>query len=233
MYKMLTGQWRDNGKGPMQVVSVSLGREMAHFEAPDATRIEDEMKQFLAWFNSSVNIDPVIKSGIAHLWFVTIHPFDDGNGRIARVIADMQLARTEGSGERYYSMSSQIRKRRNEYYTIFEKMQKGNLDITDWLKWFLSCMRDALQVTGETLNVVLQRVAFWDRHAETPLNERQRLIIKKMQEDFFGNLTSSKWAKIAKCSQDTAGRDIQDLIKKEILLKGDGGGRSSAYLLIW
>ncbi|MCF0057997.1 Fic family protein [Dyadobacter sp. CY356] len=233
MYKILTGKWRDNEKGPMQVVSGPMGRETVHFEAPDATRLEEEMAQFLAWFNSSVNMDPVIKSGIAHLWFVTIHPFDDGNGRIARAIADMQLARTEGSGERYYSMSSQIRKRRSEYYAILEKTQKGNLDITSWLQWFLLCMRDALQATEETLNVVLQRVAFWDKYADVPLNERQRLMIQKMQEDFFGKLTSSKWAKIMKCSQDTAGRDISDLIAKGLLTKDRGGGRSSAYLLVW
>ena len=232
-HKLLTGKWRDNEKSSMQVVSGPLGRETVHFEAPDATRIEDQMKQFLVWFNSSVNIDPVIKSGIAHLWFVTIHPFDDGNGRIARAIADMQLARTECSGERYYSMSSQIRKRRNEYYTILEKTQKGNLDITPWLQWFLSCMRDALRVTEETLNVVLRRVAFWDKHAATPLNERQRFMVNKMQADFFGKLTSSKWAKMMKCSQDTAGRDIQDLIGKGVLAKDGGGGRSSGYMLVW
>ncbi|WP_159468066.1 Fic family protein [Dyadobacter sp. 3J3] len=232
MYPILTGKWRDNEKGPMQVVSGPLGKETVHFEAPDATRIEDEMEQFLTWFNSSVNIDPVIKSGIAHVWFVTIHPFDDGNGRIARAIADMQLARTEGSGERYYSMSAQIRKRRNEYYAILEKTQKDNLDITLWLQWFLSCMRDALQLTEETLNVVLQRVTFWDKYAEVPLNERQRVMINKMQEDFFGKLTSSKWAKITKCSQDTAGRDIQNLLIKNVLFKENGGGRSTGYGLV-
>lgn len=233
MYKILTGKWRDNEKGPMEVISGLMGRETVHFEAPDATRLEEEMEQFLAWFNSAVNIDPVIKSGIAHVWFVTIHPFDDGNGRIARAIADMQLARTEGSGERYYSISSQIRKRRNEYYAILEKTQKGYLDITHWLQWFLSCMRDALQETEETLNIVLQKVSFWDKHAATPLNERQRFMINKMQEDFFGKLTSSKWAKMMKCSQDTAGRDIQDLLSKNVLFKEDGGGRSTGYGLVW
>jgi Fic family protein len=233
MYTILTGKWRDNEKGPMQVVSGPLGREIVHFEAPDTARIEEETKQFLNWFNSDVAIDQVLKSGIAHLWFVTIHPFDDGNGRIARAIADMQLARTEGTGQRYYSMSAQIRKRRNEYYAILEKTQKDNLDITSWLAWYLSCLHDALQVTEETLDVVLQRMKFWDKHAETPLNERQRLMIKKIQEDFFGKLTSSKWAKVAKCSQDTASRDIQDLISKGLLVKDGSGGRSSGYLLVW
>jgi len=233
MYNVQTGQWRDNEKGPMQVVSGPLGRETVHFEAPDAVLLEAEMLKFTSWFNSSTELDPVLKSGIAHLWFVTIHPFDDGNGRLARVISDMQLARSEENGQRYYSMSSQIRRRRNEYYEILEKTQRGDLDITDWLKWYLSCLSDALQSTDETLNKVLQRVAFWDKHANTELNPRQRLIINKMQEGFFGKLTSSKWAKMAKCSQDTAGRDIQDLVGKNVLFKEDGGGRSTGYGLVW
>lgn len=231
MYRILTGKWRDNSKGPMQVVSGQLGNETIHFEAPDAMRIEEEMGRFLSWFNDSNEIDPVLKSGIAHLWFVTIHPFDDGNGRIARTIADMQLARSDSSTQRFYSMSAQIRQKRNDYYNVLEKTQKGSLDITNWLQWFLSCLYDSLVSTNETLNKVLERAEFWNKHAETALNERQRLMINKMQESFFGKLTSSKWAKITKSSQDTAGRDIQDLVTKGILEKEEAGGRSTAYRL--
>ncbi|WP_439556744.1 Fic family protein [Dyadobacter sp.] len=233
MFAIITGKWRDNEKGPMQVVSGAIGRETVHFEAPDAARLESEMDAFLDWFNGNQTIDPVLKSGIAHLWFVTIDPFDDGNGRIARAIGDMQLARAESSAQRYYSMSSQIRKRRNEYYAILEKTQKGDLDITDWLQWYLQCLKDSLNNTIETLDVVLQRTAFWDKNSETLLNARQILMIRKMQDDFFGKLTTSKWAKITKTSQDTASRDIQDLINKGILQKEEAGGRSTNYTLIW
>lgn len=233
MFTIITGKWRDNDKGPMQVVSGPIGRETVHFEAPDADRLEKEMTSFLQWFNQTSNIDPVLKSGIAHLWFVTIHPFDDGNGRIARAIADMLLTRADGNARRYYSMSSQIRQRRNEYYAILEKTQKNGLDITEWLEWFLSCLHESLLTTDETLNIVLRRVEFWDKHATTQMNERQRLMVNKMQEDFFGKLSSSKWAKITKSSQDTAGRDIQDLVAKGILAKDIAGGRSTAYDLLW
>lgn len=233
MFKILTSQWRDNEKGPMQVVSGAIGREVVHFEAPDASRLEQEMKLFLEWFNSNQSLDPVLKSGIAHLWFVTIHPFDDGNGRIARAIADMQLARADKSAQRYYSMSSQIRKRRKEYYQILEKTQKGDLDITGWLEWYLLCLKDAVTATEETLVTVLKRVDFWDKHTSTDLNTRQRTMITRMQEDFFGNLSSSKWAKMTKCSQDTATRDINDLVEKGIFQKSDSGGRSTRYELIW
>jgi len=233
MFKILTSQWRDNEKGPMQVVSGAVGREIVHFEAPDASRLETEMKLFLEWFNNNQLLDPVLKSGIAHLWFVTIHPFDDGNGRIARAIADMQLARADRSLQRYYSMSSQIRKRRKEYYHILETTQKGDLDITAWLEWYLSCLKDAVTATEETLIAVLKRVDFWDKHASTALNPRQRAMINRMQEAFFGNLSSSKWAKMAKCSQDTATRDINDLVEKGILQKSHSGGRSTRYELIW
>ncbi|MCC9168920.1 Fic family protein [Pontibacter harenae] len=232
MYKIITGAWRDNEKGPMQVVSGPLGREKVHYQAPDAPLLEDEMNKFLNWFNSETELDPVLKAGIAHLWFVTIHPFDDGNGRVARAIADMQLARADKGGQRYYSMSAQIRQERNTYYATLEKTQKGTLDITQWLEWFLSCLQSALSTADDKLESVLQKVRFWDLHASTPLNERQRLLISKLQEDFVGKLTSSKWAKIAKCSQDTAGRDIQDLIWKGILRKEEGGGRSTSYELI-
>ncbi|TLU94202.1 Fic family protein [Dyadobacter sediminis] len=233
MYTITTGNWRNNEKGPMQVVSGQLGNETVHFEAPDADRIEKEMDTFLHWFNHHNDTDPIIKSGIAHLWFVTIHPFDDGNGRIARTIADMQLARSDNSTQRFYSMSLQIRLKRNAYYNVLEKTQKGSLDITDWLQWFLACLYDSLTFTGETLNNVLKRTEFWDKHSGTPLNDRQRLMINKIQETFFGKLTSSKWAKITKSSQDTAGRDIQDLIAKGILRKEASGGRSTSYELVW
>lgn len=231
MYKVITGTWREGDEEPMQVVSGPLGREKVHFQAPDASLIEEEMGKFLEWFNSETALDPVLKAGIAHLWFVTIHPFDDGNGRVARAIADMQLARADRGGQRYYSMSAQIRQERSTYYAILEKTQKGSLDITPWLEWFLTCLRTALSLADEKLEAVLQRARFWDRHAVTPLNERQRLLITRLQEGFEGKLTSSKWAKIAKCSQDTAGRDIQDLIRKGILEKEGAGGRSTSYTL--
>jgi Fic family protein len=233
MFKILTNQWRDNEKGPMQVVSGAIGREIVHFEAPDASRLEKEMKMFLEWFNSKQSLDPVLKSGIAHLWFVTIHPFDDGNGRIARAIADMQLARADNSARRYYSMSSQIRKRRKEYYQILETTQKGDMNITGWLEWYLLCLKDAVTATEETLVAVLKRVDFWDKHTSIALNIRQRTMINRMQEAFFGSLSSSKWAKMTKCSQDTATRDINDLIEKGILQKSGSGGRSTRYELLW
>jgi len=233
MYPILTGKWRDNSKGPMQVVSGQLGNETIRFEAPDATRIEKEMELFLSWFNHNNDLDPILKSGIAHLWFVTIHPFDDGNGRIARTIADMQLARSDNNSQRFYSMSSQIRQKRNEYYKVLEKTQKGSLEITDWLQWFLSRLYDSLVFTNEMLNKVLRRTEFWNKNDAIALNGRLRLMINKMQEAFFGKLTSSKWAKITNSSQDTAGRDIQDLMAKGILRKGAGGGRSTSYELVW
>ncbi|RDV11850.1 Fic family protein [Pontibacter diazotrophicus] len=232
MYKVITGAWRAGDEEPMQVVSGPLGREKVHFQAPAASQIESEMNRFLDWFNNKAELDPVLKAGVAHLWFVTIHPFDDGNGRVARAIADMQLARADRGGQRYYSMSAQIRQERSAYYAILEKTQKGTLDITPWLEWFLSCLHGSLSLADEKLEAVLQRARFWDRHAATPLNERQRLLITRLQDGFLGKLTSSKWAKVAKCSQDTAGRDIQDLIRKGILEKEAAGGRSTSYVLV-
>lgn len=233
MFKILTGHWRDNEKGPMQVVSGAIGREIVHFEAPDASRLEQEMNLFLEWFNSNQSLDPVLKSGIAHLWFVTIHPFDDGNGRIARAIADMQLARADESTQRYYSMSSQIRNRRKEYYQVLETTQKGDMDITGWLEWYLLCLKDAVTAAEETLVSVLKRVDFWDNHVSAVLNTRQKTMINRMQEAFFGSLSSSKWAKMTKCSQDTATRDINDLVEKGVLQKSHSGGRSTRYELVW
>ena len=231
MYKITTGAWRTGSNGPMQVVSGAVGREKVHFQAPEAAALANEVKLFLEWFNTKNGMDAVLKAGIAHLWFVTIHPFDDGNGRIARTIADMQLARSDGSSQRFYSMSAQIRLERNEYYNRLENSQKGTLDITDWLEWFLECLGRALNATEVTLSKVFYKAHFWDINNSKALNERQRLMINKLLDGFEGKLTSSKWAKIAKCSQDTALRDIQDLVDKAILVKEDSGGRSTNYLL--
>jgi len=244
MQKIKVGAWRDDRLGPMRVVSGAVGRERVHFEAPEANRLNSEMKDFLKWVNGSQDIDPVLKAGIAHLWFVTLHPFDDGNGRIARAIADMQLARADGSRERFYSMSAQIRKERNAYYDILEKMQKNThvtkaglpagqagIDITAWLEWFLDCLNRALDITENTLAGVFKKVRFWEFHPVGSINERQRVMINKLFDGFEGKLTTSKWAKITKCSQDTALRDILDLVEKGILVKDPAGGRSTSYSL--
>ena len=231
MYKITVGQWRKDETGPMQVVSGALGKEKVHFQAPEAIRLEHEMRQFIAWFNTNQNLDPVLKAGVAHLWFVTIHPLDDGNGRIARAIADMQLSKSEGIFSRFYSMSAQIRLQRKGYYDILEKTQKGSVDITSWLLWFLNCLSAALRHTEHTLEKVLYKARFWEKHATIVLNERQVLLINKLLGPFEGKLSSSKWAKIAKCSADTALRDIQDLLNKGILQKAEAGGRSTSYEL--
>lgn len=189
------------------------------------------MEGFLSWFNGKRDVDPVVKAAIAHVWFVTLHPFDDGNGRMARTIADMQLARADETDQRFYSMSAQIRKEGNAYFDMLEKTQKGTLDITEWLEWFLACLGRALAATEDTLTGVLKKAHFWDDHAAKPFNERQRLMLNKLLDGFEGKLTSSKWAKIAKCSQDTATRDIQNLIDHRILTKDAAGGRSTSYLL--
>ena len=231
MHKIIVGDWRDNEKGPMQVVSGAMGKENVHYEAPEANRLEKEMKLFLKWFNANNSIDAVLKSAIAHLWFITIHPFDDGNGRIARAIADMQLAKADNDSQRFYSMSAQIRLEQNAYYEILEHTQKGTLDITEWLKWFLNCLDRSLNATDEILKRVLNKTKFWDVHANTPINERQRLLINKLFDGFTGKLNSSKWAKIAKCSHDTALRDIKDLISKGILQKEAAGSKNTSYIL--
>ncbi len=229
LYKITIGDWRKDETGPMQVVSGPMGKEQVHYEAPPAHKLEKEMQGFLKWFNRKDHIEPVIKAGLAHLWFVTIHPFDDGNGRIARTIADMQLARTDRSSQRYYSLSAQIEQWKNQYYDMLEQTQKGSLDVTHWLLWFLECLLATLNQTDELLAKVLAKASFWRQHQSTALNERQRYMVNKLLDDFFGKLTTSKWAKMAKCSQDTALRDIQDLIEKEILIKDPGGGRSTSY----
>lgn len=232
MYKITAGNWRTDSTGPMQVVSGAMGKEKVHFQAPDSRLLASEMDRFLNWFNGNNEIDLVLKSAIAHLWFVTIHPFDDGNGRITRALSEMLLARSDKSPQRFYSMSAQIRIERKKYYDILEKTQKGNLEITNWIKWFLNCLIDALMSTDTLLNRVLFKAGFWSRHAKTPLNERQKLMLNKLLDGFEGKLTSSKWAKIAKCSKDTAIRDINDLINKAILKKEDAGGRSTGYVLV-
>ena len=230
--KIIAGAWRTEDSGPMQVVSGSMGHERVHFEAPHALRIEQEMRAFLNWFeNSNMNIDSVLKAAIAHLWFVTIHPFDDGNGRIARAIAELALARSEQTAQRFYSMSAQIRLERKIYYDMLEATQKGTLDITNWLAWFLDCLDEAFIGAEPTLGSVLQKARFWETHAGEKFNDRQRAIINRLQDGLEGKLTSSKWATLAKCSQDTALRDIDDLLKRGILAKEAAGGRSTSYVL--
>jgi len=231
MRKITVGAWRDDKSGPMQVVSGPIGRERVHYQAPAAPRLEAEVKSFLEWFNGQTAIDPVLKAGLAHLWFVTIHPFDDGNGRIARAIADMSLARSEDSPQRFYSMSAQIRAERNAYYDILEKTQQDTLNITPWLKWFLACLKRAFDGAEKTLTSVLRKAEFWKRHAATALNDRQRDILNRLLDGFEGKLTSSKYATIEKISPDTALRDISDLVERGILAKDAGGGRSTSYSL--
>lgn len=232
MYKVLVGRWRDDSSGPMQVVSGPVGKEKVHFEAPAADLLETETERFLNWINEHQRIDPVIKSAVAHLWFVTLHPFEDGNGRIARAISDMLLARSDNQSYRFYSMSAQIRKERKQYYDILERTQRGKIDITDWLEWFLRCLLHALEESETVLEKILRKHAFWLRNAAKIKNERQKKLLNRLFDGFNGKLTTSKWAKIAKCSQDTASRDIQDLIDKEILYKLPGGGRSTGYDLL-
>ncbi|PPQ16057.1 DUF4172 domain-containing protein [Bradyrhizobium sp. AC87j1] len=232
MQKITVGGWRTEEAGPMQVISGAFGREKVHFEAPAAKRLSTEMKAFLDWFNADREQDPVIKAALAHLWFVTIHPFEDGNGRIARAIADLALARSEHSPQRFYSMSAQIRKERKAYYDILERTQRGTLDITHWLDWFLGCLGRAFDGADAIIGNVLQKAAFWEKHGASDLNDRQRLMLNRLLEGFEGKLTSSKWEKIAKTSQPTATRDINDLIKRGILQKDAAGGRSTSYSLV-
>lgn len=232
MHAIVTGAWRNNAKDdPMQVISGAMGKEKVHFEAPDSDRLETEMKKFCDWFNKTNDTDPVLKAAIAHLWFVTIHPFDDGNGRIARAITDLQLARADNSHQRFYSMSAQIRKERATYYSILERTQQNTLDITHWLEWFLQCLQRALVASSETLEAVLFKAAFWEKHKATIFNNRQLAMLNKLLDGIDGKLSSSKWAKMAKCSSDTAIRDINDLVEKEVLVKDGAGGRSTGYNL--
>lgn len=232
MAKIIVGDWRDDSRGRMQVVSGGYGRERVHFEAPDAARLAVEMDRFLEWFNHEPEADPVIKAAIAHLWFVTIHPFEDGNGRIARAIADMALARSENSTQRFYSMSTQIRQERNAYYDILGATQKGGLDITPWLTWFLDCLDRAFDGAEDILASVFEKARFWEKHAALHLNERQLDVLNRLLDGFEGKLTTSKYAKIEKCSQDTAYRDINGLIALGTLKKDEAGGRSTSYSLV-
>ena len=231
MMRITVGACRDDKTGPMQVVSGPMGGERVHYEAPVAARLDHEMSVFLNWFDSEAAMDHVLKAGISHLWLVTLHPFDDGNGRIARAIADMALARSEKSPKRFYSMSSQIRLERNAYYDILEKTQKGTMDITEWMEWFLGCLGRAIEGAQVTLAAILNKARFWDRLASTPINDRQRLILNRLLDGFEGKLTTSKWAALAKCSQDTALRDILNLVEIGVLTRGPEGGRSTRYVL--
>lgn len=231
MARISTGVWRDDRTGPMQVISGPMGRERIHFEAPKAERVGGEMASFLNWFEGRSPIDPVFKAGIAHLWLVTIHPFDDGNGRIARAVADMALARSEDSPQRFYSMSAQIRQERDEYYDILERTQKGTMDVTPWMEWFLGCLGRAIDGAQVTLSTVLSKARFWERIRGVELNERQRSVINRLLDGLEGKLTTSKYAKLAKCSQDTAHRDILALIDNGVLVRNPEGGRSTSYSL--
>ena len=232
MRKIIVGAWRDDAQGPMQVASGPVGKEKVHYEAPAAPLLDGEMSAFLRWANDAGDrTDPVLRAALAHLWFVTLHPFDDGNGRIARAIADWALARSENSPQRFYSMSAQIRHERNTYYDILEKTQKGTLDVTPWMEWFLACLGRAFDGTETTLAAVLHKARFWERHAGLAINDRQRAVLNRLLDGFEGNLTTVKWAKLEKVSHDTALRDIQGLIEHGILRKDAGGGRSTTYSL--
>ena len=230
-YKITVANWRV-GDDPMQVVSGPLGKEKVHFEAPPSSHVPEMMEQFIGWCNSEDKSDPIIRAAIAHLWFVTVHPFDDGNGRMARTITEMMLARADGSSQRFYSLSAEIMRQRKAYYDALEQAQKGSTDITSWLQWFIEALRNALLYSLHTTDKVLRKANFWSRHKDTEINERQRKIINRLWDDFEGKLTTQKYAKINHCSQDTALRDIQALIEKQILRKTDEGGRSTNYELV-
>ena len=225
------GAWRDDRDGPMQVISGPMGKHLVHFEAPAASRLDEEMKQFLVWYNGELEIDSVLKAALAHLWFVTIHPFDDGNGRIARAIADMTLARSDGTSQRFYSMSPQICADRKGYYNILEETQKGTLDVTAWMHWFLGCLDRAFDGANDVLASVLKKASFWRLHVQEQFNDRQKSMLDKLLNGFTGKLTRQKWVKITKCSAITAYRDISYLIERRILVQEPAGGRSTSYLL--
>jgi Fic family protein len=231
MRRIVAGAWRTKDSGDMQVVSGPIGRETVHYEAPSHDLLKKEMARFIKWCNAPPDIDPVIKSAVAHFWFVTIHPFEDGNGRIARAIADMLLARSEKTSQRFYSMSSQIQRERNDYYLVLEDCQKGTLDITRWMEWFLNCLKRAIAASDQILEAVLLKAGFWKARAGESFNDRQRKVINRLLDGFEGKLTSSKWAKLTKCSQDTALRDISDLLDRQILTRAEAGGRSTSYEL--
>jgi Fic family protein len=231
MQKIRVGQWRDDSAGPIQVVSGPIGKERVHYQTPAADQLPAEMRQFLDWFNVAASIDPVSKAALAHLWFVTVHPFDDGNGRIGRAIADLALARSEKSPKRFYSMSAQIRLERNDYYDILERTQKGTTDITPWMEWFLGCLGRAIDGAQETLSAVLNKARFWERMKDVQINDRQRLVLNRLLDGFEGKLTTSKYGVLAKCSQDTTHRDILALVEHRVLVQNPEGGRSTSYSL--
>lgn len=232
MSSINTGSWRTDQDGPMQVISGPIHRRRVHFEAPQASRLSSEIADFLSWFENSNDTDPILKAALAHLWFVTIHPYDDGNGRIGRAISDLALARAGLGSQRFYSVSAQIQKERKSYYELLEKTQKGSLEVTEWLTWFLSCLLRALKCADETLTQVLSKARFWQRWIETPFNERQIKVLNLMLHDFQGKLTNKKWAALCKCSSDTALRDINELLVRGVLTKSDSGGRSTSYRLV-
>jgi Fic family protein len=229
LHRVKTGAWRDDAGGPMAVVSGPLGRQRVHYRAPPAHRVEAEMQRFLDWFNRRSEPEGLLRAGLAHLWFVTIHPFEDGNGRIARAIADQALAQSEGSGQRFYSMSSQIRKERSDYYGMLEHTQKGGLDVTEWLVWFLGCFARAIDGAEATGATVLRKADFWQRHAREPFGERQKTVLNRYLDGFEGKLTAKKWAVIGKCSIPTAQRDINDLVERGILRRNPGGSKNTSY----
>jgi Fic family protein len=229
--RITVGAWRPAEAGPMQVVSGPLGRERVHFEAPAAARLDVEMQRFLDWFNAPSETDPVLKAGIAHLWFLTIHPFEDGNGRIARALGDLLLARADGTKARFYSLSAQIETERKQYYEELEAAQRGELDITGWLTWFLGCLDRAIRGAENSLAKVLHKAQLWQRVNARPVNERQRKVINRLLGDFEGHLTTSKYAKLAGCSSDTALRDVRELLERGVLVQNQGGGRSTSYRL--
>lgn len=231
MRRIVAGAWRAEDSGDMQVVSGPIGRETVHYEAPSHDVLKTEMARFIKWCNAAPGMDPVLKSALAHFWFVTIHPFEDGNGRIARAIADSMLARSEKTSQRFYSMSSQIQREREDYYLVLENCQKGTLDITTWMDWYLNCLKRAIGASENILAAVLAKAGFWKTHAGESFNDRQRKVINRLLDGFEGKLTSSKWAKLTKCSQDTALRDISDLLNHKILAKDEAGGRSTSYQL--
>lgn len=229
--RIAVGRWRPKEAGPMQVVSGPIGKEKVHFEAPAASRLDEEMAAFLHWLNSNETIDPVLKAGLAHFWFVTIHPFEDGNGRVARAIADMCLARADCVKERFYSMSAQIEAERKDYYATLEQTQRGGLDVSEWLSWFLSCLGRAVAASDGRLASVLRKAKMWESLGAVGVNERQQEVLNRMSGDWEGFLSTSKYARMAKCSADTALRDIQELERRGVLVRNPGRGRSTSYRL--
>jgi len=231
LQRVRTGSWRDDANGPMQVVSGGIGRERVHYEAPPAGRLEIEMERFLEWFNGNMALEGLLRVAVAHLWFVTVHPFEDGNGRIARAVADKALAQSEGSGQRFYSMSSQIRSERADYYNMLERVQKAELDITDWLAWFLGCFARAVDGASAVTASVLRKGDFWQRHAGVSFNERQKDVLNRYLDGFEGKLTAKKWALLTKVSVPTAQRDINDLLEHAVLRRNPGGSKNTSYEL--